>query len=72
MSELNERIAGLEMCSEQLRIHLRSVSRDSLEAQEVRSDLLSMLQESMLQDMAALKGERQRLARDLQIEDAAA
>jgi hypothetical protein len=63
MRDLNGRIARLEMCSEQLRLHLRSVPRDSLEAEEVRSDLLSMLQE-----LAMLKGERQRLAHSLRLE----
>jgi hypothetical protein len=63
MRDLNDRIARLEMCSEQLRLHLRSVPRDSLEAEEVRSDLLSMLQE-----LAMLKGERQRLAHSLRLE----
>jgi hypothetical protein len=63
MRDLNDRIARLEMCSEQLRLHLRSVPRDSLEAEEVRSDLLSMLRE-----LAMLKGERQRLAHSLRLE----
>jgi hypothetical protein len=60
MLELNNRIARLEMVSEQLRLHLRSIPRDTVEADEVRSDLLSMLQ-----DIVQLKGERHKLAAEI-------
>jgi hypothetical protein len=60
MLELNNRISRLEICSEQLRIHLRSIDRTSLEADEVRSELLMMLQ-----DLARLKRERLRLESSL-------
>jgi hypothetical protein len=63
MFELNRKIARLEMCSEQLRLHLRSIDRASDEAAEVRSDLLTMLQQ-----LSALKGERLRLADTLQLD----
>jgi hypothetical protein len=66
MLELNDRIARLEMCSEQLRIHLRSIDKPSPEADEVRSDLLMLLQK-----LAALKDQRLRLAASLRLEAAA-
>ncbi len=66
MRELNDRIARLQICSEQLRLHLRSLPRGSQETEEIRSDLLCMLQE-----LASLKGERQRMAHTLDIEIAA-
>ena len=66
MLELNDRIARLEMCSEQLRIHLRSIDKCSPEADEVRSDLLMLLQK-----LAALKDQRLRLAASLRLEAAA-
>jgi hypothetical protein len=66
MLELNDRIAHLEMCSEQLRIHLRSIDKSSPEADEVRSDLLMLLQK-----LAALKDQRLRLAASLRLEAAA-
>jgi hypothetical protein len=53
MFELNNQIARLELCSEQLRIHLRSLDKASPEADEVRSDLLMMLQK-----LVALKDRR--------------
>jgi hypothetical protein len=56
MIELNNRIARLELVSEQLRLHLRSLPRDAAEAANVRSDLLTLLQ-----DIVHLKGERQKL-----------
>ena len=56
MLELNNRIARLEICSEQLRIHLRSIDRHSPEADEIKSDLLMLLQK-----LASLKDERLRL-----------
>jgi hypothetical protein len=60
MLELNNQIARLELVSEQLRLHLRSLPRDAAEAQDVRSDLLAMLQ-----DIVHLKGERQRLQAEI-------
>lgn len=66
MRELEHQIARLEMCSEQLRFHLRSIARQSPEAEEIRSDLLSMLQKLVL-----LKGQRERLSELFQLEDAA-
>lgn len=60
MFELETRIARLELVSEQLRLHLRSIPRDTAEADEVRSDLLSMLQ-----DIVQLKGERQKLEAEI-------
>lgn len=62
MVELNNRILQLEICSEQLRIHLRSIDKASLEADEVRSDLLMLLQK-----LASLNGERQRLEASLRL-----
>ncbi len=56
MLELNNRISRIEICSEQLRIHLRSIDRTSIEADEVRSELLMLLQ-----DLVRLKRERLRL-----------
>jgi hypothetical protein len=66
MLELRNKIARLEICSEQLRLHLRSLPRTSAEAEEVRSDLLAMLQ-----TLAKLKDRRQRLAAELKLEEAA-
>lgn len=56
MLELDNQITRLEIVSEQLRLHLRSLPRETAEAEEVRSDLLTMLQ-----DIVHLKGERQKL-----------
>ena len=66
MRQLNDRIARLEICSEQLRIHLRSVPKDASQAEEVRSRLLSMLL-----GLVSLKGHRQRLEESLELNDAA-
>jgi len=44
MVELNNQIARLEMRSEQLSIHLRSVGRLSKEAGEARAVLFAMLE----------------------------
>ena len=44
MVELNNQIARLEMRSEQLNIHLRSVDRLSKEAGEARAVLFAMLE----------------------------
>ena len=66
MLELNTQIARLEICSEQLRLHLRSIPRDCVEADEVRSDLLTMLL-----NLTALKGQRQKLETALRLEVAA-
>jgi hypothetical protein len=65
MRELNDQIARVEMCSEQLLIHLRSVPKDSLEANAARSDLLAMLQR-----LVTLKGHRQQLEESLELEAA--
>ena len=54
MHELNDKIARLEMRSEQLLIHLRACPRESVEAEKARADLLAMLLQ-----LVALKGRRQ-------------
>jgi hypothetical protein len=54
MVELNDAIAQLEMRSEQLILHLRSVQRTAPGAEEVRSTLLAMLVR-----LVALKAQRQ-------------
>jgi hypothetical protein len=62
MLELDNRISRLEIVSEQLRLHLRSLPRETAEAEEVRSDLLTMLQ-----DIVHLKGERQKLEAEIRM-----
>jgi hypothetical protein len=64
--KLNNQISLLEICSEQVRIHLRSIDRTAMEAEKVRSDLLIMLQK-----LVALKGQGQRLEASLHLEAAA-
>jgi hypothetical protein len=56
MLELNDQIARLERRSEQLCLHLHSMDKNSQLANDVRSDLLTILQ-----TLAALKGRRQRM-----------
>jgi hypothetical protein len=60
MLELNNQIARLEMRSEQLRFHLRSLNRDSVAAEQARWDLFRMLQH-----LVVLKGQRHRLELEL-------
>ncbi|HEY5831676.1 MAG: hypothetical protein ACAH24_13055 [Hyphomicrobiaceae bacterium] len=62
MLELDNQITRLEIVSEQLRLHLRSLPRETVEAEEVRSDLLTMLQ-----DIVHLKGERQKLEAEIRM-----
>jgi hypothetical protein len=62
MLELDNRITRLEIVSEQLRLHLRSLPREAVEAEEVRSDLLTMLQ-----DIVQLKGARQKLEAEIRM-----
>jgi hypothetical protein len=62
MLELDNQITRLEIVSEQLRLHLRSLPRETAEAEEVRSDLLTMLQ-----DIVHLKGERQKLEAEIRM-----
>jgi hypothetical protein len=66
MIDLNNRIARLELCGEQLLIHLRSLGRESPEAERLRSNLLAMLQ-----SLVALKNQRERLETELRLDDAA-
>ena len=62
MLELDNQITRLEIVSEQLRLHLRSLPRETVEAAEVRSDLLTMLQ-----DIVHLKGTRQKLEAEIRM-----
>jgi hypothetical protein len=64
MLELDNQITRLEIVSEQLRLHLRSLPREAVEAEEVRSDLLTMLQ-----DIVHLKGERQKLQAEIRMSE---
>ena len=66
MRELSDQIARFEIRSEQLLIYLRSAASNIVDAEKVRSELLSMLQE-----LALLKGQRQDLAETLALRDAA-
>jgi hypothetical protein len=66
MVEMNNQIARLEMRSEQLRIHLLSLSRGSAEAAQVRKELFGMLQ-----NLVALKSRRDMLESVLGLEAAA-
>jgi hypothetical protein len=66
LNDLHKRIARLELRIEQLRIHLQSLDRGSSEATEVRSMLLGMLQ-----DLVALKEEREQLEAVLGLDKAA-
>ena len=54
MIQLNNQIARLEMRSEQLRIHLQFLDRESREAAEARLMLFAMLQ-----NLVVLKGRRE-------------
>jgi hypothetical protein len=63
MLELNNQIARLDLRTEHLRRHLRSIDRNSPDADDIRSDLLSLLQV-----LAVLKGERQRLEAEYRLE----
>jgi predicted nucleic acid-binding Zn-ribbon protein len=60
MFDLNHRIARLELRAEQFLLHLRSLDKRSAEAKLWRADLYALLQE-----LARLKGKRQRLTADL-------
>jgi hypothetical protein len=62
MIQLNNQIARLEMRSEQLRIHLRSLNRVSPQTGEARSVLFAMLQ-----NLVVLKGRRERLESELDL-----
>ena len=62
MIQLNNQIARLEMRSEQLRLHLRSLERGSIAAEQVRWDLFRMLQH-----LVVLKGRRQRFESELDL-----
>jgi hypothetical protein len=62
MIQLNNQIARLEMRAEQLRIHLRSLDRESPEVREARSVLFAMLQ-----SLVVLKGQRERLESELDV-----
>jgi hypothetical protein len=66
MLELNNQIARLEMRSEQLRIHLLSLSTGSAEAAQVRVELFGKLQ-----NLVVLKTRRDRLQSVLGLEAAA-
>jgi hypothetical protein len=65
MSEFNNLITRQEMRCEQLIIHLRETS-NAAEAEVVRMYLLSLLE-----DLAGLKGERQRFEDEMDLEQAA-
>ena len=60
---MSDRIARLEICSEQLRIHLRSIPKNCAEAEAVRFRLLSMLMR-----LVSLKGQRECLEASLGLE----
>ena len=66
LNDLHKRIARLELRIEQLRFHLQSLARGSSEATEVRSMLFGMLQ-----DLVALKEEREQLEAVLDLDEAA-
>jgi hypothetical protein len=66
MRSLRDQIARLEMRAEQILIHLRSLPRDTVEAEKGRSDLLAML---LL--LVALKGRRERVEESLGLQHAA-
>lgn len=66
MVELNDAIARLEMRSEQLVLHLRSIRRTAPGAEEARSTLLAMLVR-----LVALKAKRQRQIELLEFDQAA-
>jgi len=66
MRSLQNQIARLEMRAEQILIHLRSITRDTVEAEKNRSDLLAML---LL--LVALKGRRERVEESLGLQHAA-
>jgi hypothetical protein len=55
MLDLDNQIARLQMRAEQMAIHLQDLGRNSPEAVRVRSELYAMLQQ-----LAELKGERER------------
>lgn len=66
MFDLNNEIARLEMRSEQMIIHLRSLGRATRDAGEVRSQVLAMLER-----LVSLKTKRQFEEVALELNDAA-
>jgi hypothetical protein len=64
--ELNDQINRLELRTEQLIIHLRSLIHQTNEAKMARMHLLCLLQ-----SLVILKGERQRLEDGLELAEAA-
>jgi hypothetical protein len=62
LKDMSTRITRLELRIEQLRIHLQSLSRASVEAAEVRSMLYGMLQQ-----LATLKEDREELEAALEV-----
>ena len=66
LNDLHKRIARLELRIEQLRFHLQLLARGSFESTEVRSRLFGMLQ-----DLVALKEEREHLEAVLGLDEAA-
>ncbi len=65
MRKLSDQIARLEICSEQLRIQLRLLPKDSAQAEETRSRLLSMLLK-----LVSLKGQREVFESSVELEAA--
>ena len=66
MLELTNKIARLEMLSEQLGIHLQLLPRNSCEAAQTRSHLYRMMEK-----LAELKSRKQRLEAELELREAA-
>ena len=66
MLELTNKIARLEMLSEQLGIHLQLLPRHSREAAQTRSRLYRMMEK-----LAELKSRKQRLKAELELREAA-